>query len=469
MLQKSKLQKTIDILLIAIIFLFPFTIKIAYISPADLGHPILSINLSISDFLIGITFIIWIIQIILTKGYKNIIFQPPVVLLFLFVCGLSIINAFSIGDWLKDIIQLIEYLFMFYLLLQNNLFGKNIQVRNILLVQTSLIVFLSFLQYSVLNGSPYLIRGLFENRNLLGGYLSIMLPIVFAEMLGTPSIYKRSWMILVMLLSVFIILTSSTFISLIISTMVISTMLSKKMVVKVSLSLLTVSILYTFLMPQKNIDSLSETVSFYEQGSISENYYRRLTILGDLDKDILLKKYIGDNFVVISSNLFMPSKMPKIREGDAYKDAEQKKHIKNFYLEMFASLNLIAEHTLTGVGLGNFQNEISSYYKGFEKINTSEPFVHCGYLTIGATTGILGLTAFIIMLLYFLKKSIDLFSLRNTERNESIFFTLGCIGSMIAVIIQNFFTPVLTSALLPLFIITLYNIDVQNQNIKNEN
>ena len=54
-------------------------------------------------------------------------------------------------------------------------------------------------------------------------------------------------------------------------------------------------------------------------------------------------------------------------------------YIKNRYLEMQAALNIMSENTLIGVGLGNFQNLIGTYYKELPKVNTAEPNQHNGY------------------------------------------------------------------------------------------
>ncbi len=459
MSKEKILQKTIDILLLLTIFLFPLTMNIAYVSPQDPGHPLIALNLSISDFFLGIAFLLLLIKLFINRSLNGITFPAFPVLIFLLFAGLTLTYSSSVADWLKDFIQFIEYFLIFYTLLLGNL--KTIRkglVKELLIWQTTLVLIMAFLQYAIFDNSIYLVRGPFENRNLLGSYLSITLPLVLIELISTSSFYKKSWMAIILILSALVVLTGSAMITIVISFLVIGLILGKKMLLKISVVFILGGFLYFMVMPEKNKEALRDTISFYERGSISKNYYRRLTILSDLDKTVLFKKNIGKNYMYLTSNLFMSGKMPKIQNGNAYIEEEGKKHIKNFYMEMLASLNLISKNILLGVGIGNFQNNITIYYDGFQKINTSEPSVHCGYLIIGATTGILGLTAFIWMLFYFLKKSINIFMSSISEKNNRNYFALGCTGSLVSVIIQNFFTPILSAALLPLLIITLFNI-----------
>ena len=56
-MNKKYLQKIIDYTLLSLLMVFPLTINISLISPKDAGHPIIALNLSIADILIGITFL----------------------------------------------------------------------------------------------------------------------------------------------------------------------------------------------------------------------------------------------------------------------------------------------------------------------------------------------------------------------------------------------------------------------------
>jgi len=145
--------------------------------------------------------------------------------------------------------------------------------------------------------------------------------------------------------------------------------------------------------------------------------------------------------------------MPQIRKGDAYADMNGERHLKNRYLEMRAALNMIANNGLLGAGLGNFQNQINVNYVGLPKINTEEPDQHNGYLLIGATTGIMGLTALFWTFFSTLRNIYKKFKNLNNS-NKKLY--LGLLGAIIAIMIENFFTSIFISILLVPFITLLY-------------
>lgn len=445
---KSYFQKIIDYLLLSTLIFFPLSLYIALISPDDPGHPLLAINFSIADLLIGLTLFLWLIKLIIYKDLKNIKLPPTPILVFLGLGLLSFVNAFSITDWLKETVQMIQYLFLFYILLLNN--NKSIKLRvvkDLLLITTSVSILVALLQYTIHNGSAYLIRGLFENRNILGSFLCIMIPLAFSELLSSVSLIKKIWMGGLLVLSPIVLLSGSAIFSIATGIAIIGCFHSKKILIRTFIAIILLIISYMYIAPIKNQEALKEFLTIYEQGNISDNYYRRLTILDDLEKKILIRKNFDGNHLLITNDLFMSNILPPKRQGDAYKEENGKRHIKNQYLEMKAALNLISENALTGVGLGNFQNKISTFYIGFQKINTAEPNVHNGYLVIGSTCGILGLCGFIWMMMHFIGSS-----KRNLNKDKLVISkstnSLGILGSLIAILINNFFCVIMVAPLM---------------------
>ena len=443
------LHKLLDNLLLTTIIVFPFSISMSLLSPDDPGHPIIGINFSLADIIIGIALLIWVVKIAINQDYKNVQLPPKPILWFLGVGMLSFLNAFSVSDWMKETVQLVEYIFFYYLLMLNNLKGISIQkIKNLVFISTSLVLSIAIFQYAILNGDSYLIRGPFENRNVLGMYLCMVSPLVFAELLGSGSKLRRAWMTALLILTIIVVLSGSALLCIATGIFVVGFFNGKKVFLRTILGVIIIAVLYPLAMPSKNKTAIGEFLSIYEQGEVSKSYYRRLTILGNLEKTVLLKKDIGENYLLVTNDLFMSAKLPPIRKGNAYKDEEGKMHIKNLYLEMQASLNLISEHTLLGVGLGNFQNVISTFYKGFKKINTAEPAQHNGYLVVASTTGVLGLAAFMWIFGFFIESSF------NAIRKKNEYILTGIIGSLIAIAIQNNFSDVLIAPMMvPLIIL----------------
>ena len=456
MFAKNHIQKLIDILLLVILVVFPFIINIALISPKDMGHPLLSINFSVADLLIGIVLTLWVIKIIVFKEFRQVKFPPYPILVFIGIGAISVINAFSITEWLKDLLQFIEYLFILYVLFLNNL--QNISVRrikNIMFIPATYIVIIALVQHAVLNGSPYLIRGVFENRIILGTYLCMVIPLVYADLLYTENRYRRLWLGSIMIVAFLVLTSGSALLSTILGLFVISIVHSRKVLFRYLMIIILMIVIYPYIMPQKNIHEIKDFCSIYEQGKASENYNRRLTILGGLKKTVLFNKKIGVNFLVISNDLFMPSILPEIKDGQCYKEMDEKKHIKQRYIEMQAALNLMADNTLLGIGLGNYQQNIGAHYGEMPKINTSEPNQLNGFLAIGATTGILGLAALFWILIGSLK--INYLKFHDTSQKiEHRSLYLGLFGTIVTCMIENCFSFLFIAGLLVPFVLLIY-------------
>ena len=349
------------------------------------------------------------------------------------------------------------YFFVFYLLLINNLRTIKLKtVKNILFVSTSIIVVIAFVQHTFLHADPYFVRGLFENRNILGTFLCMVVPLVYIELLSSGNVLRKIWMGAILFLTYLVLVSGSALLSVLISLFIMSLLYNKKVLMRFLLIIVSLVISYPFIMPSKNVRSMKEFASIYEQGSISENFYRRLTLLGDLDKNMLKRKAIGDNYLLITSEKLLSVKMPEIRKGERYKDMEGKKHLKNRYLEMQASLNMIAENTLLGIGLGNYQNNIGSYYNELPKVNTAGPNQHNGYLIIASTAGLLGLSALLWLFFFMLGNARKSFRSSGEDR----YWYLGLMGSILACMIENLLSYLFVASLMiPLIFIFKLNTD----------
>ncbi len=462
---KTFIQQIIDYGLLATLILFPLSVNIAIISPADPGHPVFAINFSIADFFIGILLILWIIMIVLNKEWGQVKFPPVCILVFAGAVLLSFVKAESLSEWAKESVQIIEYFVLFFLLLLNNF--KSIKRKTILYIfyiSTSIFLLIAFIQHSFLDADVYLVRGLFENRNILGVYLCMAIPLIYAEFMHSKWFPVRIWMAALMIFSILILVSGSAILAILISLGAISWKFSKKVFLRYLIAIVLLGPAYTVIMPKKNLSSIKEFCSIYEQGSISENYYRRLKLLGGVGKFNLLNKKINDNSLQVTMGKFFESQIPEIQKGEGYKELEGKKQIKNRYLEMQASLNMISKNALLGVGAGNFQGNIGTYYKGIPKVNTAEPGQNNGYLIIASTTGLLGLAS-VLWMFFSLLKNIQTKNTNSSGKKESL-LQLGLSGAILSCMIENFFVYIFSASLMIPFVFIIY---LSSDNIKDIN
>jgi O-antigen ligase len=388
--------------------------------------------------------------------YKNlpVIKLPPAPVLFFIGIGiLSFVNAFSMLGWLKGVIQLVEYFFLLYILLANHLQTVKIEtIKKLLFISTSILLTVAFVQHTLLAGEPYFVRGFFANRNILGSYLCMLIPLVYVELISSNRKIQKIWMGTLLLITCFVLLSGSACLSLLVSLAVISWMFSKKVFIRFFIVILFLLFIYPFVMPVKNTTALKEFASIYEPGSVNENYYRRLAQIDALKENTLFTKTFGDKQLTINSNDLMSVRIPEVIPGEKYKDMDSKRHIKNRYVEMQASLNLLSENTLWGVGLGNFQNQIGTFYRELPKVNTAEINQHNGYLIVASTMGILGLSALLWLFFLVWKQAKRRFKSRTKDK----YVFLGLAGSILACMIESMFSCLFIASLLTPFIFIVY-------------
>ncbi len=462
MIKKQLFQKIIDFGLIFILIIFPLSLNIILISPKDPGHPIIAVNFSLADMFIGIILMLWLLKLSIYKEWKKVKFPPTPFLIFAGIAIITFVNALLIIQWLKGIIQVIEYFVLLYMLLKNNLKSFKLSViKNAFFISSSIILAIAFIQHKILGGDPYLVRGLFENDNILGTFLCLVVPFIYVEMLDSTQTIRKVWMALLLILSLIVLTSGSAILSILIGLLVVNWFYSKKMLIRFVISIILMGAFYPFIMPAKNVTAIKNFISIYEQGSISENYYHRLTMLENIGKITIFQKKLGDNNLYIITDRFLNVILPKPDKGERYKELEGKQQIKNRYLEMQASMNVISENALLGIGMGNYQNNIGTSFHELPKVNTAEPNQNNTYLLIATTMGLLGLAALIWILLHslistrtFYKESID-------KEKRTLYLML--LGSLVAGMIEGFFSYLLVSSLLiPIvFILYLSHLDFQ--------
>ncbi len=70
------LQKIIDYGLLFTLIIFPLSINISLLSPKDMSHPIIAMNISIADMLIGCILLMFCFKLTLYKEWKQVKMPP---------------------------------------------------------------------------------------------------------------------------------------------------------------------------------------------------------------------------------------------------------------------------------------------------------------------------------------------------------------------------------------------------------
>jgi len=78
--------------------------------------------------------------------------------------------------------------------------------------------------------------------------------------------------------------------------------------------------------------------------------------------------------------------------------AELQSPVQQRWLEAYAAVTVLGQSPLLGLGPGKYQSHIGEYYRTLPKDNTLTPGSQLGYAVVTATTGLLGLAAFLFWL-----------------------------------------------------------------------
>jgi hypothetical protein len=116
----------------------------------------------------------------------------------------------------------------------------------------------------------------------------------------------------------------------------------------------------------------------------------------------------------------------------------QEEQIPQRYREAYAALSVTAEHPLFGLGIGKYQQDIGAFYQGMPKENALRPGTRVGHTVLLASTGLLGLGAYLAWLAYLWMRATD-----------------PCLkGAVLVVLLGGFLTSMLTSPALLLTALT---------------
>lgn len=340
------------------------------IAPTQASLNIAGYNLTPVDPLIWGLFLLWGAWQVVAR--RSLRFEPPLATAGWFVAAvaLSIARAAYTTDAVKELVQVSEYFLVAGMLFVNVLETPR-SVRwalGIHLGVAVVVVALAAAQYLHPGVDAFSVRGTFGNRNILGGYLALTLPLGFA--LALFGGVDRRWgmaLIAVVTAGLLVNLSGATFLALLVALPFVALCRSRRAAAITLAGMLLLFLLAMPRMPRANFEILQQSVSVFEEDGILSARYT---------------EWLGA--------LVMWNEQPLVIGGLEWLQVED---------AWGAGINPLG--WLIGVGAGNFQHNIGMYYGYLPQvnINITEPDSHNTYLIILSTVGLLGLLGFAGMLL----------------------------------------------------------------------
>ena len=454
------LQKAIDIGVFIIILTIPLSFGLQ-ISSQTL---FLQSHFSVPDVFIGIVCILYFFKMLFYKEAGKIGWPPTPVLAFVGAVCLSVVNAADLKTSIQDVFQFTTHFIFLYVIFINSI--KTIEqirrIRDVLFGLTTVIVLIASYQYFVLHGSPALIRSLFDNRNVLGGYLAIVLPLLYEEALFTKNLRRRIWLYLTIGLAMTVVLSPGCLIALVASFGIMSFLKGKKTGIAFGIVLLFGAAAYLLMLPKKNKEAIREFASIHEWGDINLRYNQVHRVMHSWEKAIV-EKEIGEYNLIVSTHFLKSSVLPNSRwDPVKFSDMKGEKHINQRYVKWQGALNMLESNSLIGIGIGNYHSSLEDYAGELPCVIVMERYSSNALLAIAAETGLLGLASFLWLLAAFAKSALRTFRTYG-ERGRS----LGLLGSLIGFLIAIVFSSLLIRGLLVLVVLVWSMIEVNERILSN--
>ncbi len=337
-------------------------------------------RLGLADLLLAATAGVWGLDILLTRGWRRLWTARPhwTHLLFTLCAAAAVCTAVDRGEALKELVQIFEYFIVgamvFAAFLRERNGAASAGSRPVghpplfpaLGAVTAVVLALAAAQYFTPNGhssiacfaepktldiivnvlggreSPLLVGGTFGNRNVLGGFLTLALPLAAAGALGAvQGIAARIGCALLLLVGLTVILSGAAYLAVVIAVAALAAARGAKVFIPVMLALVLWQACVLPKLPRENDLCHFESVALYDSAG-----------------------------------------QPTRR-----------------YPEWQAAASLILTHPWLGVGPGNYQRQVGPFYGQVPNATgPAEPDIQNLYLVLGATCGLPALLAFAALL-----------------------------------------------------------------------
>lgn len=350
-----------------------------------------------ADVFAAAVFGLWALSVLLRRRVGEIPRPPASIWALVVVAVLSGLGATSLRAAVVEIAQLVLYFVAVWALFADVLRGQHrlLVAAKALALAATVAVFMALWQY-VVTDDPMLVRGTFANRNVYGGFLAMVLPLLYGLAIWTLDGTHRAWFLVIVVLGALTMLAGPQFWCLALVLLVMSALKSLR---SLGYYLLCASIflaLAWMVLPRNRMALFTEVADPIERGEVHK------LVLG-------------------------PGEQPPVL-------------VKKRWLEWQPALTMISDNALLGVGAGNYQKHIGEgqYYGMLPNAKKTEPDTNNLYLVVGASMGFVGLAAFMAWLGHFWRRAED--GWRVARDHWSMGLCWGLMGSVYGIALVNIFT-----------------------------
>jgi len=225
------------------------------------------VHVSYGDAWLALVFLIWAGYVLVTVRVFEVRLPAFAVFLLLAVVLASAVHARSWGSGLREAAQLGAYFVGGWLIFANCI-NTRVRLRaaaGLFTLVVAGIVVIALVQYhAAVEGSAFLVRGTFGNRNVLGSFLAISLPFVFAIGLYEKKVWQQFALMLTVAFGAAVTLSGGALIALAAALLFVAALKSGKALVAVLVAILLAMTLLPGMMPMaRHSDVVVSSVAPY--------------------------------------------------------------------------------------------------------------------------------------------------------------------------------------------------------------
>lgn len=364
---------------------------IVVLAPTQFALNIKGIRLAPVDLVVWGVCALWLASN-LSKFQRVRVFWPsPAMLLFPALAALSIVKAGNRFEACKDIFQYIEYFGAAAILFHNGIRDREFMGRlvDLFLIVGSLVVAYGLVQYFTPGVETFKVRATFGNRNILGGYLTLLVPLAYGRLLWDSWTSIRIWMATLVAAAAILALSGGVWLGLFLGLGMISAWRGQRALIAFLVLFTLVSVFLLPRLPRANLDEIQTSVAIFDD------------------------------------------------EGE----------MQPRYTEWQAAWNMWRDNPLLGVGAGNYQANIGRYYGYIPRVNrnVTEPDSHNLHLVLLSSTGLCGLAAFLGMLIFYMRNAALAYGMAANPATKGL--AAGLVGAIAAFAVNGVWTGLLVRGL----------------------
>jgi hypothetical protein len=458
MIARSRIQTLIDGGLYAAVFAIPFSFFVnVFKSNAFLAKT----KIPLFDCVLWVVFIVWLWDALRRRGFARIKLPPLPISAFAVIAVVSAFLAGNIFGSTKELIQVLDCFVIFPILFMNNIVGRE-RIEKVILclgIVSAAVVVYGLVQFALLPGKSYLVRSVFDNRNVLAGFLAMTIPLFFA--FGGVRYRRSLWVVRsVVMAGGTVIMTAFFPFFVLLGTVAVMSNVKyrRKWPAAVAVVLFALVAVSPVSIPIGEIRHPQG--QFIESRDLS-GYHEQVWKSAEMTySGTIVEVGISPYLIHVSTSMAIPREIPKDRTEYLFnahrKDAAfgNGAHVAQRFIEWRAALNVLGDRPVLGVGMGRYQQEIGRYYSYLPKLNTMEPDAQNGYCITLVTTGLIGLACLVWILQYFFARIRRRMIASNGDACARD-LSLGLFGSLIGFAFANLFVPILYQSTAAVFILIL--------------